>query len=122
MPVAGTLYTYNRHCFDLTCLRQQLVLDLRACLASVDLRWVCQRRGLRGGQKAIEKRLGHRRQLPDLDGRDALRLWARFQRGDRAALATLLKYNSEDPHGMMVIRRHLDASFPQSPRASGERA
>src|SRR6266542_3402022 len=82
-PAAGTLYTYNGHCFDLICLRQQLGLDLRACFASVDLRWVCQRRGLRGGQKAIEKSLGHRRLLPDLDGRDALLLWARYQRGDR---------------------------------------
>jgi uncharacterized protein YprB with RNaseH-like and TPR domain len=112
LPAAGTLYTYNGHCFDLTCLRKQLGLDLRACFASVDLRWVCQRRGLRGGQKAIEKRLGHRRQLPDLDGRGALLLWTRYQRGDHAALATLLKYNSEDLHGMMAIRRHLDLLSP----------
>ena len=55
----------------------------------------------------MAKRLGHCRQLSDLDGRDALVLWARYQRGDRTALATLLKYNSEDLHGMMVIRRHL---------------
>src|SRR5262245_30985379 len=107
LPTTGTLYTYNGHCFDLTCLRRQLGLDLRASFTSVDLRWVCQRRGLRGGQKAIEKHLGHQRQLPDLDGRDAILLWARYQRGDRTALATLLRYNSEDLQGMMVIRRHL---------------
>ena len=110
LPPAGTLYTYNGHCFDLTCLRRQLGLDLRACFASVDLRWVCQRQGLRGGQKLIEKRLGHQRRLPELDGRDAIVLWARYQRGDRAALATLLNYNREDLRGMMFIRRHLARS------------
>ena len=112
LPAAGTLYTYNGHCFDLTCLRRQLGLDLRACFASVDLRWVCQRQGLRGGQKAIEKYLGHRRLLPDLDGRDAPLLWARYQRGDSAALATLLNYNREDLHGLMVIRRYLAGVNP----------
>src|SRR5438876_1107761 len=28
LPTAGTLYTYNGHCFDLTCLRKQLGLNL----------------------------------------------------------------------------------------------
>src|SRR5262249_2563360 len=110
LPTTGTLYTYNGHCFDLTCLRRQLGLDLRACFASVDLRWVCQRQGLRGGQKLIEKRLGHQRQLPELEGRDAILLWARYQRGDRTALATLLNYNREDLPGMMFIRHHLGRS------------
>ena len=107
LPAAGTLYTYNGHSFDLACLRKQLGLDLRACFASVDLRWVCQRQGLRGGQKAVERRLGHSRLLLDLEGRDAPVLWARFERGDRAALATLLRYNGEDLRGLRFIRGHL---------------
>ncbi len=107
LPSAGTLYTYNGHSFDLVCLRKQLGVDLRVSHSSVDLRWVCQRHGLRGGQKLIERRLGHRRVLPDLDGRDAIALWGRYQRGDAAALATLLKYNHEDLQGMLFIRQHL---------------
>jgi len=107
LPPAGTLYTYNGHCFDLSCLRKQLGVDLRRRFESVDLRWVCWRQRLRGGQKAIEKELGKQRKLPDLDGRDAIVLWGRYQRGDRAALVTLLRYNAEDLDGMMFIRRHL---------------
>ena len=106
LPAAGTLYTYNGHSFDLCCLRKQLGLVLRQRFQSVDLRWVCWRRGLRGGQKAIEKGLGKQRKLPDMDGRDAIHLWERFQRGDRNALVTLLRYNAEDLEGMMFIRRH----------------
>lgn len=106
LPAAGTLYTYNGHSFDLSCLRKQLGVDLRRRFQSVDLRWVCWRQGLRGGQKAIEKGLGKQRKLPDLDSRDALVLWGRFQKGDRTALVTLLRYNAEDLEGMMFIRRH----------------
>ena len=107
LPAMGTLFTYNGHSFDLTCVRKQLGLDLRTRFSSVDLRWVCQRQGLRGGQKAIETRLGLTRTLPNMDGRDAIVLWGRFQRGDRAALTTLLRYNAEDLEGMMFIRQHL---------------
>src|SRR5262245_16498813 len=109
LPGAGTLFTYNGHSFDLACLRKQLGLDLRGRFRSVDLRWACWRQGLRGGQKAIEARLGKQRRLPGLDGRDAPVLWGRFQRGDRAALATLLRYNAEDLEGMRFIRDHLAA-------------
>ncbi len=49
---------------------------------------------------------------PDLDGRDAMVLWARFQKGDRTALVTLLRYNAEDLEGMMFIRRHPVVRLP----------
>jgi uncharacterized protein YprB with RNaseH-like and TPR domain len=107
LPPTGTLFTYNGNNFDLSCLRTQLGLDLRMRFNTVDLRWVCHRQGLRGGQKAIEARLGMKRKLPGLDGRDAMILWTRFQRGDREALTTLLRYNAEDLEGMRFIRQYL---------------
>jgi uncharacterized protein YprB with RNaseH-like and TPR domain len=105
LPAVGTLYTFNGHSFDLPCIRTQPGLDLRTAYNSVDLRFVCARRGLKGGQKAVEKRLGVRRDLPDLDGRDAVRLWSRFQQGDREALGVLLHYNREDLQGLVAIRQ-----------------
>jgi uncharacterized protein YprB with RNaseH-like and TPR domain len=107
LPCGGVLYTYNGHCFDLPIIRNQLGLDLRSRYESRDLRWICQRLGITGGQKAIEQQIGVRRQLSGLDGRDAIVLWARYQRGDMAALKTLRAYNREDLEGLVAIRDHL---------------
>lgn len=107
MPRSGKLYTYNGHCFDLSCIRRQLGLDLRELFESWDLRWICQRHGICGGQKAIEKRIGIRRTTDGIDGIEAIYLWEQYQSGDRRALKTLLKYNAEDIEGLEAIRHHL---------------
>jgi uncharacterized protein len=97
LPDAGRIYTFNGHCFDLPVIKRRLGIDLRQRYQSVDLRYVCQRRGLTGGQKAIEQRLGIARRLPGLDGRDAVRLWQHYrQYGDEGSLRLLLAYNRED--------------------------
>ncbi len=91
------LVTFNGHCFDLPVIKKRLGLDLREKYASIDLRYLCKKHGLTGGQKAIEKMLGIRRDLPDMDGRDALYLWQNYvDCGDQASLSTLLAYNKED--------------------------
>ena len=107
LPRGGRLFTYSGHCFDLACIRDQLNLDLREHFDSFDLRWICQRHGLTGGQKAIEIHAGVRRKLDGLGGRDAIYLWSRYQKGDEEALQTLLQYNAEDVAGLVAIRRHL---------------
>jgi uncharacterized protein YprB with RNaseH-like and TPR domain len=108
VPCNAVLYTYNGHCFDLPVIRNQLDLDLLNRCDSRDLRWICQRHGLRGGQKAIETAIGVARALAGMDGRDALVLWDRFRRrGDAPALETLLRYNAEDLDGLVAIRDHL---------------
>jgi uncharacterized protein YprB with RNaseH-like and TPR domain len=109
LPPSGRLYTYNGHCFDLPVIRKQLGLDLRARFASCDLRFVCQRHGLRGGQKAVEHQIGHRRALEGMDGWEAVILWARHLRGDASALSRLLRYNAEDVDGLALIKGHLEA-------------
>jgi uncharacterized protein len=65
----------------------------------MDLRWACKRIGLTGGLKLIEKKLGVSREdeLADVDGREAVRLWRRWQRNkDEQALLLLKKYNQAD--------------------------
>lgn len=96
LPSNARLFTFNGHCFDLPCIRTQLGIDLRQRFESHDLRYLCKSVGLSGGQKAIEVKLGIRRELNGMDGSDAVRHWKRYQRGDAAALDTLLRYNEED--------------------------
>jgi uncharacterized protein YprB with RNaseH-like and TPR domain len=107
LPRSGKLYTYNGHSFDLSRIRSELGLDLRERFDSWDLRWICQRNGICGGQKAIERRMGIRRATEGIDGMEALYLWARYLRGDEKALQTLLRYNAEDLEGLVAIKRDL---------------
>ncbi len=64
----------------------------------IDLRWVLRRLGLRGGLKRIEKSLGLTRpgHVLELDGLEAVNLWADHLGGDPEALGTLLDYNACD--------------------------
>jgi uncharacterized protein YprB with RNaseH-like and TPR domain len=103
-PNDATVVTFNGFCFDLPVLKTALRVDLRRQFDCVDLRFVGQRLGFTGGQKKVEKATGYRRVLDELDGRDALRLWARSLRGDPHALPTLLAYNREDVVGLRHLR------------------
>lgn len=107
LPRTGRLFTYNGHSFDIVKIRQQLQVDLLARFESCDLRWVCQRNGLVGGQKAVEKRLGFNRCGEELDGRDAIRLWDKARRGDTNSLHRLLEYNAADVRGIEAIKDEL---------------
>ena len=105
LPEVDNLFTFNGNSFDLPRIRKQLRLDLHQRFDSIDLRWECYRVGWTGGQKAIEAKLGIRRNLPGLDGRRAQLLWYRFKkRGDEDALQKLLLYNREDIMNMIRIR------------------
>lgn len=102
------LVTFNGHCFDLPVIKKRLGLDLRSAYDSKDLRFFCKKHGLTGGQKAIEKMLGIGRELPDMDGRDALSLWQNYaEYGDEGSLSTLLTYNKEDVMNLVKIAENL---------------
>jgi uncharacterized protein YprB with RNaseH-like and TPR domain len=107
LPRTGRLVTFNGHCFDLPVIRRQLGLDLRTTHKSIDLRWLCRRYGLCGGQKVVEQLLGVPRKLVGINGQEAIRLWGRYRRGDEEALRILLSYNEEDLLGMKIIDSHL---------------
>ena len=106
-PGEGRLYTFNGHCFDLPEIAKQLGLRLRDRHDSRDLRFLCRKYQLTGGQKLIEETIGFSRILHGYDGSDAVRLWMRHLRGDPDALPLLMHYNREDLVGMAAIRDHL---------------
>lgn len=64
----------------------------------LDLRFILQRIGLRGGLKNIEHKLNITRtsETTGLTGYDAVRLWKKYEKGNDDALELLIKYNTED--------------------------
>jgi len=89
--------TFNGASFDLPVIKRYFGLDIN--LPHVDLRFVCQKVGLTGGLKSIEKELGIRRR-PEVEGfcgEDAVSLWENWRAtGDRDYLDKLVWYNEED--------------------------
>ncbi len=95
---AELLVTFNGKRFDVPFL--ETTFDLSIDLPHLDLMYPCRQLGLTGGLKEIEQRVGIDRDRPDLSGRDAVRLWREYQRGDDAALETLVSYNRDDTANM----------------------
>lgn len=105
-PREGIVVTFNGTSFDLPRIKKAIGVNLRRGYGHRDLRYLCERSGLTGGQKKIEAAIGHRRKLPGMDGKDALRLWMEHQAGEFEALDVLLAYNAEDIEGLRVIDHH----------------
>ena len=85
--------------------------------------------GYKGGLKAVEGRLGLRRDpsIQGVDGFEAVRLWHRYRRGDRSALEKMILYNVTDVANLVeladtAVELKLGRlSFPdrEVPRAAG---
>lgn len=102
------IYTYNGSRFDLPFIRAQLGVDLAGMFTHHDLMYDCWRNNLFGGLKAVERQLGINRNLPDMNGWEAVRLWWRYVDSfDLDALNTLLEYNREDVLNMKVLKEML---------------
>ena len=91
---AKLLVTFNGRQFDVPFLERSFGMNID--LPHLDLRYLCGRLDLTGGLKAVERSLGIERDRPDISGREAVRLWREYERGDRQALETLITYNRED--------------------------
>ncbi len=105
---ADILYTYNGSRFDLPFIHARLGVNLEDVLAHRDLMYDCWRCSLRGGFKAVERQLGIARQLREVDGREAVRLWWRYVEAfDLEALETLLAYNREDVVNLKELKERL---------------
>ena len=98
LEASSLLVTFNGQRFDVPFLETCYDLDVQT--PHVDLMYPCKKIGLDGGLKAIERDLGIDRDLPDLSGRDAVRLWHEYERGDDGALETLIRYNRADTQNM----------------------
>lgn len=101
LEAASLLVTFNGARFDVPFLETRLDLDVT--VPHVDLMYPCKKLGLDGGLKAIERDLGIERDLPDITGRDAVRLWYEYEGGDEGALETLVEYNRADTRNMRPL-------------------
>lgn len=105
------LYTYNGAQFDLPFIKAKTGIELEKCCRHKDLMYLCWDRGLYGGLKAVEKKLGIKRTLEGIDGKGAVMLWHRYiDSGDENALKTLLEYNREDLLNLKLLRKRLETS------------
>ena len=104
----SVIYTYNGNRFDLPFLRASLGVDLLQHFTHRDLMLDCWRNNLYGGFKAVEAQLGISRQLKDINGMEAVRLWWRYRsHHDQDALDMLLKYNEEDVLNLRILKERL---------------
>jgi len=102
------IYTYNGKRFDLPFMHSQLGISLTDLFEHYDLMYDCWRNNLYGGFKAVERQLGIPRQLKEVDGYQAVRLWWRYvDTFDLDALNTLLEYNKEDVLNLKVLKERL---------------
>jgi uncharacterized protein YprB with RNaseH-like and TPR domain len=102
------IYTYNGSRFDLPFIHSRLGLNLAERFVHRDLMYDCWKRRLFGGLKSVERQLGIKRKLPDMNGWQAVRLWWRYVDSfDLDALNTLLEYNREDVINMKYLKELL---------------
>lgn len=91
------IVTFNGASFDLPVIER--FFGFRPNIPHVDLRFVCQRLGIVGGLKSIEKQLNisRRPEVCDMSGEDAVYLWEMWRSsGNREYLEKLVWYNEED--------------------------
>ncbi|MDW7727637.1 MAG: ribonuclease H-like domain-containing protein [Candidatus Methanoperedens sp.] len=76
-----------------------------------DLMYPLRKIGYSGGLKNIECMLGLKRSgdTVGISGFDAVRLWKKYERGDKKALELLVKYNTEDIVNLETI---MDMTYP----------
>jgi len=91
---AELLATFNGARFDVPFV--EAAFDIEVTTPHLDLMYPCRQLGHDGGLKRVERDLGIDRELPDVDGREAVRLWRRYEAGDDDALERLIAYNRED--------------------------
>lgn len=93
----SVVVTFNGSGFDLRFLKNTFP-ELILPPIHIDLRWISRRLGYTGGLKELERNLGIARktEVVEISGFDATVLWAKYLRGDNAALENLIQYNTED--------------------------
>lgn len=97
--------TFNGATFDLPFLAAQFRGFCPE--AHIDLRYPLKRLGYSGGLKLVEAQAGIKRpaHLREVDGLEAVRLWHRYERGNRNALDLLLEYAAKDVETLAPLAR-----------------
>ena len=103
-----TIHTYNGARFDLPFIDARHRVNLSREFKHVDLMFHCWNRNLYGGLKSVEKQLGIKRELTEVNGLEAVRLWWAYANdNDEQALKTLLAYNREDVVNLKALKEKL---------------
>ncbi len=102
------ILTYNGSRFDLPFINCRLGIDLAQMFKHRDLMLDCWSKNLYGGFKAVEKKLGIKRILSEMNGLEAIKLWWQYiNYYDENALDTLLEYNKEDVVNLKTLKERL---------------
>ena len=102
------IYSYNGSRFDLPFIYSRLGINLVELFTHHDLMYDCWRNNLYGGLKAVERQLGIRRILAEMNGIEAIRLWWKYiDSFDLDALNKLLEYNKEDVVNLKTLKEML---------------
>ncbi len=100
------IVTYNGTSFDLPFVKKRYPDLIPENIPHFDLRFACNRIGLKGGLKVVEKDLGIKRRelVGDMTGGDALTLWRMYKAtGDEHYINLLVEYNEEDIINLKTI-------------------
>ena len=108
----GLLVTFNGRRFDVPFLEKQY--DLSVSVPHADLYLLAGRLGYSGGLTDLESVFDIERERPDISGRDAVRLWREYERGDDQALDTLVEYNRTDTRNMVPLFDSLAAELDRT--------
>ncbi len=105
--------TFNGAQFDLPFLRKKF--PGYGPLAHIDLRYPLSKLGHKGGLKQIERDLGIARpeHLREVDGYEAVRLWASHRRGNAGALERLVEYCQHDVVNMKPLVERVATEMPK---------
>lgn len=106
---SSLLVSFNGKRFDQPFLED--CFDLDVTTPHLDLLYLCKQVGLSGGLKNIEQEVGIGREEEGVDGREAVRLWHQYERGDDAALDRLVKYNREDTQNLETLLDHVHGTL-----------
>jgi uncharacterized protein len=105
---ASVIYTYNGRRFDIPFIRSSLGINLAHSFKHCDLMYECWGKNLYGGLKSVERQLGIKRKLTEVNGLEAVRLWWKYiDDHDQFALAKLLEYNREDVLNLKTLKEML---------------
>jgi len=105
------LVSFNGARFDIPFIKSEFP-EIEFKQLHIDLVYPLRRIGYKGGLKNIEKILGISRSedTEGMTGFDAVRLWKQYERGDKDALAKVIKYNKEDIVNLKTI---LELTYPK---------
>jgi uncharacterized protein YprB with RNaseH-like and TPR domain len=108
------MVTYNGKYFDVPFMCDTFG-NIFTRIAHIDLQYFLQRLGYVGGLKEIQEQFGFHRDglISRLDGRYAIWLWEEYEKGNKKALNTLLRYNLEDT---VVLQALAEAVYNESVR------